>query len=51
METEQKIITKETDKRLSEALLTSWLRLSTSINNSRLVSTMSYNESLVCNLL
>ena len=51
MNTEQKTITKETDNHLSETLLTAWLRLSTSINNSRLVSTMSYNESLVGNLL
>lgn len=40
-----------TTEHLSEALLDSWLRLSTSINNSRIVSKMSYNESLVCNLL
>lgn len=36
---------------ISEALLEAWLRVSTSINNSRLVSELSYNESLVCNLL
>lgn len=36
---------------LNEALLNSWLRLSTAINNTRLVSEMTYNESLVCNIL
>lgn len=36
---------------LNEALLESWLRLSTRISNSRLVSSMSYNESLVCHIL
>jgi DNA-binding MarR family transcriptional regulator len=35
----------------NEALLRAWLRLSTCINNSRIVSAMSYNESLVCNIL
>jgi len=36
---------------LNEALLGAWLRLSISINNSRVVSEMSYNESLICNIL
>lgn len=36
---------------MNEALLEAWLRVSTSINNSRLVSELSYNESLICNLL
>ena len=36
---------------LNEALLNAWLRLSTAINNTRLVSEMTYNESLVCNIL
>lgn len=36
---------------LNEILLAAWLRISTSINNSRLVSEMSYNESLICNIL
>ena len=36
---------------LNEALLGAWLKLSTAINNSRLVSEMSYNESLICNIL
>lgn len=36
---------------LNESLLAAWLRLSTSINNSRVVSELTYNESLVCNLL
>ena len=35
----------------SEALLNAWLRLSTSVINPRLVSEISYNESLVCNIL
>lgn len=51
MNTNQKTFTQETDNALSEALLESWLRISTSINNSRIVSKLSYNESLVCNLL
>ncbi len=34
-----------------EALLEAWLQLSTAINNSRLVSELSFNESLICNLL
>lgn len=36
---------------LNETLLGAWLRLSTSINNSRVVSEISYNESLICNIL
>lgn len=36
---------------LNEALLEAWLRVSTSVNNSRLVSELSFNESLICNLL
>lgn len=36
---------------LNEELLASWLRLSTCVNNSRFVSEMSYNESLVCSIL
>ena len=36
---------------ITENLLTAWLRLSTSINNPRLVSDLTYNESLICNLL
>ena len=35
----------------NEALLKTWLRLSTSIINNRIVSEMSYNESLICNIL
>lgn len=35
----------------NEALLSAWLRLSTSVINSRLVTEMSFNESLVCNIL
>lgn len=36
---------------LSEELLDGWLSLSMSIWNERLVSAMTYNESMVCNLL
>lgn len=36
---------------LNESLLAAWLRLSTAIHNSRVVSELSYNESLICNLL
>lgn len=36
---------------MHELLLNAWLRLSTSINNARLVSDMTYNESLICNIL
>lgn len=36
---------------MNEKLLSTWLRLSTSVVNSRLVSDLSYNESLVCNVL
>ena len=36
---------------LNEVLLGAWLRLSTSINNSRVVSDIPYNESLICNIL
>ncbi len=36
---------------LNETLLNTWLRLSTTINNPRLVSELTYNESLVCNIL
>ena len=35
----------------NERLLSAWLKISTVINNSRLVSEMSYNESLICNIL
>lgn len=51
MENIQKNNVIETDPDLSETLLSAWLRISTSINNSRIVSKLSYNESLVCNLL
>lgn len=36
---------------LNESLLDAWLRISTSVINSRVVSELSYNESLVCNAL
>ena len=35
----------------NEELLSAWLRVSTSIVNSRLVSDLPYNEALVCNVL
>jgi len=37
--------------KLTEELLCAWLRLSTSIDNSRVVSELSLNETLVCNAL
>lgn len=43
--------TEQTESDLSEALLSAWLHISTSVNNQRIVSKLSYNESLVCNLL
>lgn len=36
---------------LYETLLSSWVRLSTAITNNRVVTNMSYNESLVCHVL
>ncbi len=38
-------------REMHELLLNAWLRLSTSINNARLVSEMTFNESLICNIL
>lgn len=35
----------------NEALLGAWLRISTSINNNRIVTDLPYNESLICNIL
>lgn len=36
---------------LNENLLSSWLSLSTSVINNRIVSQLPYNESLICNVL
>lgn len=36
---------------LNEELLDAWLRISTSVINSRIVSELSYKEALVCNIL
>lgn len=36
---------------LYEKLLSSWVRLSTAVVNNRVVTNMSYNESLVCHVL
>lgn len=36
---------------LNEELLAAWLRLSSSINNQRLVEGLSFNEAVVCSLL
>lgn len=36
---------------LNEQLLDAWVTLSTTVNNDRLVSEMSYNESILCNIL
>lgn len=38
-------------KNIHEELLSAWLRLSTTINNERLVSKMTFNEALICNIL
>ncbi len=35
----------------NEALLRAWLRMSTSVVNNRLVNELSFNESLICNIL
>ena len=35
----------------NEILLEYWLRISTAVNNERVVSEMPYNEALICNLL
>jgi len=37
--------------KINEDLLDAWLRLSISVNNPRLVSEITYNESLICNIL
>ena len=53
METAQTLIENNafTTTQLSENLLSSWLKLSTTIQNSRIVSALSYNESLICSVL
>lgn len=45
------LIRGEEMERLNERLLGAWLRVSTSIVNSRIVSELPYNEALVCNAL
>lgn len=47
----EKIHETNTSLSTNEALLGAWLRLSTSVINSRIVSEMSYNESLICAIL
>lgn len=37
--------------KINEDLLDAWLRLSISVNNPRLVTAITYNESLICNIL
>jgi DNA-binding MarR family transcriptional regulator len=37
--------------KINENLLDAWLRLSISVNNPRLVTEITYNESLICNIL
>ncbi len=37
--------------KINEDLLDAWLRLSISVNNPRLVTEITYNESLICNIL
>lgn len=39
------------EEALSEDLLTVWLRLTSVVNNQRLVKDLSFNEAVVCNLL
>lgn len=53
METAQTLIENNgfNTTQLSENLLSSWLKLSTTIQNSRIVSALSYNESLICSVL
>lgn len=36
---------------MNEALLNAWLRLNTTVSTPRLVSDMTYNESLICTIL
>ncbi len=36
---------------LDERILDLWLRLSTTVNNERVVQSMPYNEALICNIL
>lgn len=38
-------------KEYNEELLSAWLRVSNAICNERIVSSLSYNESLVCNII
>ena len=38
-------------KETNESLLRAWLKLSSSIVNDRVVSDLSYNEALICNIL
>ena len=38
-------------EQLNEQLLSAWLRLSSTVDNHRLVKGISFNEALVCNLL
>lgn len=38
-------------KAINEALLGAWLHLSTNVVNHRMVSELSYNEALICNIL
>lgn len=38
-------------EKLNEDLLDAWLKLSTTVVNNRIVSELSFNESLVCNIL
>ena len=40
-----------TDENLCEELLNGWLAMSLAISNERLVSAMTYNESMVCHML
>jgi DNA-binding MarR family transcriptional regulator len=38
-------------RELKEEMLESWVKLSTAVSNERIVSELTYNESLICNIL
>ncbi len=38
-------------KNINEEVLEAWLKLTTAVNSSRIVSDMPYNEALICNFL
>ena len=42
---------KEQDKKISDELVNSWLKLGAILKNDRFVNTLSFNETHICNLL